>query len=403
MNLHGRKLAPLRQGFAGQAFTLIELLVVIAIIGILATVSIVALNNARAKSRDAKRVADVKNIQTALALYYNDKKEYPITLTAGQPLFSTSLDGDGNVVTSTYMSIIPSAPTPADGANCNTTNNAFTYSTSSDLQSYVLSTCVSSPPQTQSSSTGPAIYISDPAQTQPCGAYVVNYEGKTYRTVQIGTQCWLRDNLNVGTKTTEGDSTACPVGAAAAANCISTGAPWCFCQVDDSKIEKNCPGGTEAGCTTYGGRYEWSEAFNLSAYYATNTYTFPSGNIRGICPPGWHIPRGSEYGTLERYLYGTADLCGTSNPGANYCFGRCTPANNTNGGLRDMLYPPGACSGRTPCGTSGFDYKSPSDYYEAIYGVDYGRVFQGNGYCNGVGGYGLGWKQYNYGVRCIKD
>jgi prepilin-type N-terminal cleavage/methylation domain-containing protein len=60
------------------AFTLIELLVVIAIIGILATVSVIALNNARAKSRDTKRVADIKQLTTALALYYNDKKEYPI-------------------------------------------------------------------------------------------------------------------------------------------------------------------------------------------------------------------------------------------------------------------------------------------------------------------------------------
>ena len=55
-----------------SAFTLIELLVVIAIIGILSTLAVVALQNARSKARDSKRVADVKQIQTALELYFND-------------------------------------------------------------------------------------------------------------------------------------------------------------------------------------------------------------------------------------------------------------------------------------------------------------------------------------------
>jgi type II secretion system protein G len=63
------------EGHAG--FTLIELLVVIAIIGLLASIVLVSLNSAREKARDAKRVADLKQIQTALEMYYADNGNYP--------------------------------------------------------------------------------------------------------------------------------------------------------------------------------------------------------------------------------------------------------------------------------------------------------------------------------------
>ena len=60
-----------------QGFTLIELLVVIAIIGILSSVVLASLNSARTKARDAKRVSDVKQIQLALEMYYDDHTNYP--------------------------------------------------------------------------------------------------------------------------------------------------------------------------------------------------------------------------------------------------------------------------------------------------------------------------------------
>src|SRR4030042_1482394 len=59
-------------------FSLIELFVVIAIIILLATVSIIALNDQRAKARDAKRISGVRQIRTALEFYHSDEGEYPI-------------------------------------------------------------------------------------------------------------------------------------------------------------------------------------------------------------------------------------------------------------------------------------------------------------------------------------
>ncbi len=269
MNLRERKL---------HGFTLIELLVVIAIIGILATVSIVALNNARAKSRDAKRLADVKNIQTALAMYYTDKGQYPMTLISGQALYSTSLDASSNVVTTTYISNIPTIPTPADGANCNTANNTLNYATSSDLQTYTLSTCISSPPQTAASSSGAAIYIADPTQSQPCGQYVIDYAGQKYRTIQIGTQCWMRDNLNVGTMID---------GAVASTN--------------NGILEKYCYNNVASNCAT-SALYQWNEAVGYST----------SSGAQGICPPGWHVPADSEANILDQSLTDSGGTCDSS-------------------------------------------------------------------------------------------
>lgn len=61
-------------------FTLIELLVVIAIIGVLSTIVLASLKSARERARDANRLSDLKQIETALSLYYNDYGYFPKTL-----------------------------------------------------------------------------------------------------------------------------------------------------------------------------------------------------------------------------------------------------------------------------------------------------------------------------------
>lgn len=92
---------------ARRAFTLIELLVVIAIIGILSSVVLASLNDARQKSRDTKRIADVKQLQLALELFFDANGNYP---TAAQ---FAATDGTGLV-----PAHIPALPTdPVTGAN----------------------------------------------------------------------------------------------------------------------------------------------------------------------------------------------------------------------------------------------------------------------------------------------
>lgn len=110
-------------------------------------------------------------------------------------------------------------------------------------------------------------------ENQACnGLTTITYEGKTYNTIKIGTQCWMRENLNVGafvysTPTTSVHSSA----------------------TDNGIIEKYCYENDENNCDKFGALYDWDE---LMGYTRTD-------NSRGICPEGWHVPSDSDYFKLE--------------------------------------------------------------------------------------------------------
>lgn len=104
-----------------QAFTLIELLVVIVIFGILASLTMVGLSSVRIKSRDVKRISDIKQMQTALELFLADNGRYP---TSGE--FAVGAPLDNSDASKTYLSKVPSNPLPRTDGGC--MNSDYVYS-----------------------------------------------------------------------------------------------------------------------------------------------------------------------------------------------------------------------------------------------------------------------------------
>jgi len=106
-------------------FTLIELLVVIAIIGILSATVLVSLNSARAKARDALRASDIKQVRTALEVYYYDNGKYPVHGT------NTRLGEIAASMVPNYMPTMPVDPIHGPGGSgyryTTNTNNQVGY------------------------------------------------------------------------------------------------------------------------------------------------------------------------------------------------------------------------------------------------------------------------------------
>jgi len=110
----------------------------------------------------------------------------------------------------------------------------------------------------------------------PCsGTPTVTYGGQVYNTIMIGNQCWLKENLNIGTMITGSTD-----------------------QSSNGTIEKYCAYDDVAKCAVYGGLYQWNE---MMQYVTTE-------GAQGICPNGWHIPSDAEWSTLESNVGGGGDL-----------------------------------------------------------------------------------------------
>jgi uncharacterized protein (TIGR02145 family) len=117
--------------------------------------------------------------------------------------------------------------------------------------------------------------------TFTCGTSTVTYDGVTYNTVQIGDQCWLKENLRT-TKYNDGTSITNITNNSTWASTI-TGAYCCYSN-------------STSNCSTYGALYNW---------YAVNTGK--------LCPSGWHVPSDAEWTTLTNYLSANSTYwCGSN-------------------------------------------------------------------------------------------
>jgi uncharacterized protein (TIGR02145 family)/prepilin-type N-terminal cleavage/methylation domain-containing protein len=260
-----------------KGFTIVELLVVIIVIGILAAITIISYTGISKKAEISSLKSDLANSSKQLNLFQVEKSTYPATI-------STNCSTN-----------------PTDATNlCIKSSSTNTYS----YKYY-----------------SPNSYMLVSMNGNTCYS-ITNNSAPVENCVTIGTQTWMKYNLDVGDRI----------------NNTTTS------QTNNSIIEKYCYDNDPANCNTYGGLYQWDEMMQYST----------TEGIQGIAPTGFHIPSDDDYKTLEMYL-------GMDPSQVIYSGFRGT----TEG---DQLKNTGLCQGRIPCATSGFNWL-PGGYQFGYNGV----------------------------------
>ena len=209
----------------------------------------------------------------------------------------------------------------------------------------------------------------------PGAATVTDCENNIYNTIQIGTQCWMAENLR-----TEH-------------------------YADGTKIDWYYPYNSSSNKDTYGLLYNWMAVMHNSSSSNTN----PSG-VQGICPTGWHVPSDVEWTQLTDYVSGQSDyVCGSntssiakalaSTTGWKTNSSLCTVGNDqeSNNITGFSAVPAGLYHGSYSNFGYSVDFWSATEassnyaYYRRL-SSDYAGVRRGN--LN---------KNYGFSVRCLRD
>jgi uncharacterized protein (TIGR02145 family) len=176
-----------------------------------------------------------------------------------------------------------------------------------------------------SSSSGQSSSSSSPL-TITKGTFKDTRDERTYKTVTIGKQTWMAEDLDFGTTVPDVQ--------------LNT------YQSNDTLVEKYSPTVTFKNGLTAGGLYQWAEAMALpnrcnDSLCASSIH---AGNHQGICPNGWHIPKSEEFETLGEALGGSEDTAGAKMKLNNTGFPDWDTTFNSNSSGFSAL-PVGSCDG----------------------------------------------------------
>ena len=229
-------------------------------------------------------------------------------------------------------------------------------------------------------------FRSDTIDGQPCpgAAIVTDYDNNTYNTVQIGDQCWMKENLRT---THYADGTAIPAG-----------------------THRYAPNNDESNVATYGYLYNWPAVMHGAVSSSSN----PS-NVQGICPAGWHVPSDAEWTQLTTYVHDNGYQCPECN-GSNYwshvdCIAKalaaqtewssynndaCAPGNDlsTNNATGFTAVPAGYYCGGYYFGLDAY-YWTTSQFNSSE------AYFRSLDYCSDYVWKGSDYKNQGYSVRCV--
>ena len=234
---------------------------------------------------------------------------------------------------------------------------------------------------------------SDVVDGQPCpnNPTVTDIDGNTYNTVQIGDQCWMRENLRM---THYADGTAIPAGG----DNGSETEPYYYDYSSHS-----------LPLETRGYLYNWPAAMHGAASSGAN----PSG-VQGICPAGWHLPSDAEWTQLTDYVGSVSEYqCGgsssnitkalASTEGWNGSSGECYPGDQSvtvNNATGFSAVPAGNCWGSSFYSAgSGAYFWSSTQYESSSYNAWNRALYYTNA---GVNRYRSS-KNNGFSVRCLRD